>query len=64
MLGMLAAMVGVVSGVGGALGAVIGNRINVQWIRERVAEHTAKLAEHANVLQAHEIKLALLEREK
>ena len=58
------AATGGVSGIGGLFGAMIGNRIDVKWIKERLAEHTGKLTAHETFLQAHELEIELLKRSR
>jgi acyl CoA:acetate/3-ketoacid CoA transferase alpha subunit len=56
--------VGGVSGVGGALGSVIGNRVNVEWIKKVLADHAGQLSEHGRFIQAHELEIELIKRGK
>ncbi len=54
--------VGGVSGAGGFIGSVISNRVNVQWIKEKLGEHTGKLSAHEKFIQAHELEIELIKR--
>lgn len=56
------AAVGGVSGLGGFLGSVISNRVNVQWIKERLTEHAGQLTAHERFIQAHELEIELIKR--
>lgn len=58
----LIVVVGAVSGSGGLLGSVIGNRINVEWIKERLSAHDGRLTAHERFIQAHELEIELLKR--
>ncbi|MDX1800394.1 MAG: hypothetical protein R3303_05640 [Marinobacter sp.] len=61
---MLAVLIGLVSAVGGATGAVIGNKVNVTWLKERIAEHTARLTANETMIQRHELQLALMHQRR
>ena len=54
--------VGGVSGVGGLLGAMIGNRIDLKWIKEKIADHHGRITAHEKFIQAHELELALIKQ--
>lgn len=60
--GALLTVAGGVSGVGGLLGSIIGNRVNLEWIKERLQEHNGKLKAHEQFIQAHELELALIKK--
>lgn len=46
------------------VGAVMGQRVNVGWIKEKLAEHGEEHKSHHKKLAAHDLKLGLLEQRK
>lgn len=54
--------VGGVSGLGGLAGAMIGNRIDLKWIKEKISEHHGRLTAHEKFIQAHELEIALIKK--
>ncbi|WP_428398395.1 hypothetical protein [Marinobacter salarius] len=45
-------------------GAMIGQRVNIGWIKEKLKEHDEKHAVHSQRLAAHDLSLGLLENNK
>lgn len=58
------ATAGGVSGLGGLVGAMIGNRVDLGWIKRELAELKATVKGHGARLNGHDIQLAVLERGK
>lgn len=46
------------------IGAMAGQRVNIHWIKEKLADHDAKHQEHIKRLAAHDLSLGLLENRK
>ncbi|MDL0433958.1 hypothetical protein QPM17_22720 [Marinobacter sp. TBZ242] len=46
------------------VGAVMGQRVNVGWIKEKLAEHDRKHESHAKRLASHDLTLGLLENRR
>lgn len=45
-------------------GAVMGQRVSIGWIKEKLAEHERKHESHLKRLAAHDLSLGLLESRK
>lgn len=60
-IGSSMALIGGVSAVGSILGSVLGQRANIGWIKEKLAEHDKEHKSHAKRLAAHDLSLGLLE---
>lgn len=43
------------------VGAMLGQRVNIGWIKEKLGEHDRKHESHAKRLAAHDLSLGLLE---
>lgn len=50
-------MIGAVATGGSILGTWIGNRVNIQWLKERLTAHEKRLDDHSARLRAHDIAL-------
>lgn len=57
----LGTVVAVLVPVGSFIGAMMGQRVSIGWIRERLAEHDRKHESHTKRLAAHDLSLGLLE---
>lgn len=55
--GSLVALVGVVSGLGGLVGSFIGNRVHIEYIREKLSTHETRLNDHSARIRAHDVIL-------
>jgi len=51
----------VVVPVASFIGAMLGQRVNIGWIKEKLAEHDSKHESHSQRLAAHDLSLGLLE---
>lgn len=56
------AVAGGVSGIGGLVGSIIGNKYAVEWLKEKVADHAGKITAHDKAIREHDLKIALIER--
>ena len=54
----------VVVPVASFVGAVLGQRVNIGWIKEKLAEHDRKHDTHQKRLAGHDLKIGLLEQSK
>lgn len=55
--GSLLTLVGAVSGLGGLVGSFIGNRVHIEYIREKLNTHETRLNDHSARIRQHDVIL-------
>lgn len=53
--GSLLPLIGVVSGLGGLVGSFIGNRVHIEYIKEKLQTHDKRLDDHSLRIRQHDI---------